>query len=125
MLTGFAAIAGARLAVLGIYGVTAYAVQQRHKEVAIRVALGASPPAIVSIFLRDGALLLGAGTIAGLGGGVMLSRVLRHQLFGVQSFDPLTYAAATLLLLGAGFIAIWWPARRAGGRVDTVAALNQ
>ncbi len=124
LLTAFAG-ASAFLAMLGIYGVTAYAVQQRHKEVAIRVALGASPPAIVSIFLRDGALLLGAGTIAGLGGGVMLSRVLRHQLFGVQSFDPLTYAAATLLLLGAGFIAIWWPARRAGGRVDTVAALNQ
>jgi putative ABC transport system permease protein len=122
LLTAFAG-ASALLAMLGIYGVTAYAVQQRHKEVAIRVALGASGSAIVNIFLRDGAMLVGAGTIAGLIGGVMLSRVLRNQVFGVQSFDFLTYVAAAVLLLAAGLFAAWWPARRAAS-TDPVSALN-
>jgi len=122
LLTGFAAVS-AFLAMLGIYGVTAYAVQQRHKEVAIRVALGASQPAIVRIFLRDGAWLLGTGTLAGLLGSVVLSRVLRNQLFGVQSFDLFTYITASLLLLAAGFFAAWWPARRAAAS-DPVSALN-
>lgn len=123
LLTAFA-IASALLAMLGIYGVTAYAVQQRHKEVAIRVALGASRSAIVNIFLREGAMLLIGGTVVGLIGGVMLSRVLRNQVFGVQSFDVMTYAVATFLLASAGFLATWWPARRAID-ADTVAALNQ
>jgi putative ABC transport system permease protein len=122
LLTGFA-VTSAFLAMLGIYGVTAYSVQQRHKEVAIRVALGASRRAIIGIFLRDGVLLLGAGTLAGLLGGVLLSRVLRNQVFGVQSFDVFTYTIATLLLVLAGIAATWWPARRAA-TTDPVRALN-
>jgi hypothetical protein len=122
LLTGFAAIA-ALLAMLGIYGVTAYAVQQRHKEVAIRVALGASERAVVRIFLREGALLLGAGTVVGLIGGVTLSRVLRHHVFGVQSFDASTYVVACALLLAAGFTAVFWAARGAA-LSHPVSALN-
>ena len=112
LLVGFAAVA-ALLAMLGIYGVTAYSVQQRHKEVAIRVALGATRPAIVRMFLRDGALLLGTGVTLGLAGGAMLARVLRTYVFGVQSLDLPTYLVATLALVAAGLGAAWWPARLA------------
>jgi ABC-type antimicrobial peptide transport system permease subunit len=122
VLTGFA-LTAAFLAMLGIYGVTAYAVQQRHKEVAIRMALGASPGRIMRMFLRHGGVLLALGTAAGLAGGVLLSRVLRQQVFGVQSADLLTYAAASALLIAAGLAAVWWPARRAA-RVHPAGTLN-
>jgi putative ABC transport system permease protein len=122
MLAGFAAIA-AFLAMLGIYGVTAYAVQQRQKEVAIRTALGASRRALTGIFLREGAGLLGVGTAVGLFGGVAASRVLRNQVFGVQPFDALTYAIACALLLAAGFLAILIAARGVSA-ANTVSALN-
>jgi predicted permease len=122
LLTGFAAIA-AFLAVLGIYGVTAYAVQQRRKEVAIRVALGASRRAVAQMFLREGAWLLGVGSLMGLIGGAALSRMLRYQVFGVQSIDLPTYAIAWALVSAAGFTAVFWVARRAA-LSDPVGALN-
>lgn len=112
LLAGFA-LTAAFLAMLGIYGVTAYAVQQRHKEVAIRMALGASPRAIVGMFLRNGGLLLATGTAFGLGGGLLLSRVLHQQVFGVEPVDVFTYAWTSMLLVVAGLLAVWWPARRA------------
>ena len=114
LLAAFAA-AAAGLAMLGIYGVTAYAVQQRRKELAgIRVALGASERAVVGIFLREGAWLLGLGTGAGLLGGIAVSWILRARLFGVQPFDPPTYLVACLLLVGTGLAAAAWAARSAG-----------
>jgi hypothetical protein len=122
MLTGFAAIA-AFLAMLGVYGVTAYAVQQRRKEVAIRMALGATERAVMEIFLRQGGVLLGVGTTAGLIGGAITSRVLRHQVFGVESFAPSIYAAAAAVLLAAGFAAVFWAARKAA-LAHPVSALN-
>ena len=122
LLTGFAAIA-AFLSMLGVYGVTAYAVQQRRKEVAIRIALGASETAVIGIFLREGALLLALGTVVGLIGGAATSRVLRNQVFGVQSFDASTYAIATAFLLAAGFTAVLRAARRAA-LAHPVSALN-
>lgn len=122
LLTGFAAIA-AFLSMLGVYGVTAYAVQQRRKEVAIRIALGASGRAVMGLFLREGAVLLAVGTVAGLIGGVAASRVLRNQVFGVQTFEPSTYAIATAFLLAAGFTAVLWAARRAA-LAEPVSALN-
>ena len=122
LLTGFAAIA-AFLSMLGVYGVTAYAVQQRRKEIAIRIALGASERAVTGLFLREGALLLALGTVVGLMGGAATSRVLRNQIFGVQSFDASTYAIATAFLLAAGFTAVLWAARRAA-LAHPVSALN-
>lgn len=122
LLSGFAVMA-AFLAMLGIYGVTAYAVQQRNKEVAIRVALGASGRAVIAIFLRQGALLLGAGMGVGLIGAVALSRVLGSQVFGVQSVDASTYVLPCALLVAAGFGAIFLAARRAA-RANPVSALN-
>ena len=108
---------------LGIYGVTAYAVQQRQKEVAIRTALGASRNALMAIFLREGAVLLGAGTAGGLFGGAATSRVLRNQVFGAEPFDALTYVIACALLLAAGFVAVFIAARGASG-ANPVSALN-
>ncbi len=112
LLSAFAGGA-ALLAVLGIYGVTAYAVQQRRKEIAIRVALGATNRAVTAIFLRQGAWLLGVGVGAGLAGAFVMSRFLRHQVFGVSSFHLPTYVAASLLLGAAGLAAVLWAARSA------------
>ncbi len=112
LLTGFAG-AAAFLAMLGIYGVTAYTVQQRHKEVAVRLALGATNRNVVSMFLGEGARLLGAGAIAGLAGGALVSRVLQAQVFGVTAFDPFTYGTAAGLLLSAGLGTVLWAARGA------------
>jgi putative ABC transport system permease protein len=122
LLTAFAVIAGF-LATLGIYGVTAYAVEQRHKEVAIRVALGASERAVQRMFLRHGVLLLAIGSAAGLLGGVAVARVLGHQVYGVDSFQIATYLAPCAVLMGFGLTAIWWPVRRAA-MGNTARALN-
>ena len=122
LLTAFAAMS-ACLAMLGIYGVTAYAVQQRNREVAIRLALGASQRAVTGLFLREGALLLGAGTAAGAVGGLLLSRLLRSRVFGVGSVDPWIYVVTCALLLAAGMAAVFVAARRAA-HAQPVSALN-
>jgi hypothetical protein len=112
MLTGFAVIAGF-LAILGIYGVSAYAVQQRTREIAIRMALGAAASGVVRLFLKEGVLVLGIGLAFGLIGAAAVTRVLESQLFEVRVFDPWTLATTCLLLATAGVLATWWPARRA------------
>lgn len=115
LLTAFAAIAGF-LALLGIHGVTAYAVQQRERELAIRMAVGATRRAVVSLFLKESGLVLGIGLIAGLCGAVASARVLEHQLYAVPAIDIPTLAVTTALLGTAGLLAVWWPARRAASR---------
>jgi ABC-type antimicrobial peptide transport system permease subunit len=112
MLAGFAIVA-ATIAVLGIYGVTAYSVQQRERELAIRLALGAGRRAIASLFLRESGGVLVGGLVAGLGGAVAVARVLEHQIFGVQRFDASMLAVTSALMAVTGLIATWWPARRA------------
>jgi predicted permease len=112
MLTGFAIFA-ALLAVLGIYGVTAYAVQQREREMAIRIALGATGRAVIRMFLNDGALVLVSGIACGLLAAAAVTRMLEHQLYGVQRFDASTLVATCALMAVAGLLATWWPARRA------------
>lgn len=112
LLSAFAGGA-AVLAMLGMYGVTAYAVEQRRKEIAIRVALGATNHAVTAVFLRHGAWLLASGIAVGLAGALLMSRLLRHQVVGVNSFDPATYAAACLLLAAAGLAAVLWATRTA------------
>jgi putative ABC transport system permease protein len=108
---------------LGIYGVTAYAVHQRHQEVAVRVALGATVADVTAMFVREGARLLAAGAIAGVAGGVLVSRLLQSQVFGVMAFDPLTFGLATAALIAAGLATVLWAARGAA-RVHPAAALN-
>ncbi len=115
VLAGFAGFA-ALLALLGIYGTTAYAVQQREREVAIRVALGATDAAVVRLFVRRGGLVLGAGLALGLLGALGVARGLAHQVHGIASFDPATMAASGGFIALVGFLATWWPARRAARR---------
>ena len=122
VLTSFALFA-MLLALIGIYGVTAYAVQQREREVAIRVAVGATPGAILRMFLREGGRVLAIGIVGGLFGAIAIARTLANQLYGVQPFDVVTLVGACVFLALTGLLAIWWPARQASTK-DPTAFLN-
>lgn len=111
------------LALLGLHGVIAYAVGQRRREIAIRMAVGASRGSITALFLRQGAVMVAAGLTAGIAGAVALGRLLQSQLFGVTANDPsligLTAAAFGLCALLASF----GPARKAA-KADPATALK-
>jgi predicted permease len=120
------AIAGAMalvLGVVGIYGVIAYAVSQRRREIGIRLALGAQSGEVQRAFVRQALLLASVGIAIGLAGAAGLTGLMKSLLFGVGTLDPLTYAAMALLLAGAAALASYLPARRAAA-VDPVEALR-
>jgi ABC-type antimicrobial peptide transport system permease subunit len=112
LLGGFAAFA-ALLACLGVYGVVAYAVRQRRRDVAIRMAIGAGGGAVQGLFLRQTAGVVAVGLAAGVAGGRTLGAALEDLLHGVRAGDPVTFAAVTTLLGVTTLVAIWLPARRA------------
>ncbi len=112
------------VALLGVYGVIAYAVKQREHEIAVRMALGADARNLTLLFVRQGAVALAAGVAAGLYGATLLGRLLEPQLFGLRSGDAQTLVAAGAVLLLAGLAATWWPARRAA-RTDPAVALRE
>lgn len=118
-LAGFSTV----LALLGIYGVTAYAVRQRQREVAIRVALGADNAAVIRMFLRESGMVLAGGLMIGLAATIAAGRVIESHVFGVRPFDFSTLIAAGVLLAISGMAATWWPVRRAGSS-DVVATLK-
>jgi putative ABC transport system permease protein len=122
MIGAFAAVA-LLLAALGIYGVTAFWVNQRMQEIGIRLALGAGGGDVVRMVLRQGLALTGWGIAAGIAGAAPLGSVLRSLLFGTTVLDPLTFAAVAALLLGTAALACYLPARRAT-RVDPMRALR-
>jgi putative ABC transport system permease protein len=119
----FAAVA-LMLAAVGIYGVMAYLVAQRTREIGIRMALGASARAVMRMVVGRGLALTLAATVLGMAGAAALSRTLATLLFGVAPLDPLTFAAAATVLGGVALLASWLPARRAA-RVDPVVALAE
>lgn len=122
LLVIFAAVA-ALLSAIGIYGVVSYSVVQRTHEIGIRAALGAGAGEILRLILRGGMLMTAAGLALGLVGALGIARLLKALLFGVGSWDPLTVAAAGLLLAAAALVACYLPALRAS-RVDPVTALR-
>lgn len=111
------------LAIVGVYGVIAYAVSQRRAELGVRLALGARPATVVRMVVGQGARLTLIGITAGLPAAFILARSLEGWLFEVQPGNPLAFAATALLLLGIGLVASYLPARRAG-RIDPARALR-
>jgi predicted permease len=114
---------GLLLAVVGVYGVVSYAATQRTQELGVRMALGASPRQVLALLLRQGARLVAAGLLFGLGGAWTLTRAMTHMLVGVSPSDPLTYLSVAALLSFITLLACWIPARRAM-RVDPMVALR-
>ena len=105
------------LATIGIYGVTAHSVSTRSKEIGIRMALGASPQEVWLLVIKEGLLLILAGTALGVSGAFALTRVLQTQLYEVRATDPFVFALTAFLLIIVGITACYFPARRAA-RVD-------
>jgi len=111
------------LGVVGIYGVIAYSVSQRTREVGIRIALGAQLPSVTGMFVRQGMWLTGIGVLAGVLVSFGVMRLMSSLLFGVQAVDPVTYIAVSCGLAATAFLACYLPSRRAAG-VDPVEALR-
>jgi predicted permease len=112
------------LAAIGIYGVLAYQVTQRRKEIGIRLALGSEPRGIFALVLREGAVLLAAGIVVGLAGAFALRRFIQSELYGVGAMDPLVLGAVAVVLSLVAATACSVPARRAA-RTSPLIALNQ
>ena len=114
---------GLVLGIVGIYGVIAYVVSQRIREIGIRIALGAQPAGLLGVFVRQGLWLAGIGAGLGLVAAAGLTRLMSSLLFGVTALDPVTYTAVSALLIAVGVLASYLPARRAIA-VDPVQALR-
>jgi putative ABC transport system permease protein len=121
-LAGFAGLA-ALLAAVGIYGVMAYAVAQRTREIGVRMALGARPETVMGMVLKQGLGLALIGVVLGVGASLALTRLMGGMLFGVKASDPATFVLVAVGLTAVALGACWIPARRAT-RVDPVIALR-
>ncbi|HZI41818.1 MAG TPA: ABC transporter permease [Gemmatimonadaceae bacterium] len=122
LLAVFAAVALV-IAVLGVFGVLSYIVTQRTRELGIRIALGAAPAQVRRMVVARGLSLALTGTVLGLAGAGLLTRLMASLLFGVTATDPMTFAVVTMLLLLSAAVASYLPARRAT-RVDPMLALR-
>jgi predicted permease len=112
------------LAATGIYGVMAYAVSRRTREIGIRMAIGASQAQVLGMIGRRALLLIATGTAVGLGLALMVARLLGQILYGIEPTDPVTYAAVFLMILAIAAVACCIPAMRAI-RINPVSALRQ
>jgi predicted permease len=123
IMLGVAGAMALLLGVVGIYGVIAYSVSQRTREIGIRMALGAEQQIVTGMFVRQGLLLTGIGVVCGLLAAAFLMRLLSSLLFNVRPVDPVTYGAASLGLIATAWVASYLPSRRAAA-VDPVEALR-
>jgi ABC-type antimicrobial peptide transport system permease subunit len=111
------------LAAVGIYGVLAYQVSQRTREIGIRMALGSNARGIFRLVLAEGLVLLGLGFLAGMAGAFAIRKTIQTQLYGVGAMDPMVLVSVGALLGIVALIACAVPARRAA-RIDPIAALG-
>lgn len=122
-LLGAFALISLCLGAIGTYGVISYSVARRTHEIGVRMALGASTGAIVSMVVRQGMAVAFLGIAIGLGGAFAVTRVMKSLLFGITATDPATFFTISSLLIGVGLLACWIPARRAS-RTDPMNALR-
>jgi putative ABC transport system permease protein len=123
LLLGGFSLASLLLASVGIYGVLAYSVARRTREIGVRVALGAAPGRILRLVVGSGARLVMAGAAVGLAGALLLSGLMKGLLFGIGPRDPLSFIFAPAALVGVALLAAYLPARRAA-RISPVEALR-
>ena len=123
LLIGFFAVAALLLATAGVFGVMAYSVSRRTREIGVRVALGASAADVLRLIVGQGVRTIGIGVAIGIAGALALTRTVASLLFGVTATDPATFGGVTLLLVGAALSACYFPARRAT-KVDPMVALR-
>jgi ABC-type lipoprotein release transport system permease subunit len=123
MLSGFFGVLAMLLAGLGLYGVTSYAVGRQRAEIAVRLALGASPGGVVRLVLRRVVVLLAAGAAIGIAMSLWAAKFVGALLYSVDARDPATLLGAAAVLLAVGLFAGWLPARQAS-RLDPTAALR-
>jgi len=114
---------GLLLAAIGLYGVLAYSVARRTREIGIRMALGAQIADVMRLIVGHGLVLVAVGGVIGITVALATGRVLRAYLFGVTSADPATFTAIVFLLAAVAVFACWLPARRAA-RINPVEALR-
>jgi macrolide transport system ATP-binding/permease protein len=123
VLLGLLGGLGLVLALVGIFGMTAYTVSRRTSEIGIRMAFGALPAQVVTTIVRDSAIPIGVGTMLGLGGAALATRVIESFLFQTRPIEVATFAAVALVLIVTGCLAALLPAMHAA-RVDPVATLR-
>jgi putative ABC transport system permease protein len=123
ILLGLFGVTALLLATTGMFGVMAYSVSRRTREIGVRVALGAATGDVLTMVLSQGLRTISIGVAIGIAGALVLTRAVESLLFGVTATDPLTFAGVTLLLVGAALLACYIPARRAT-RVDPMVALR-
>jgi putative ABC transport system permease protein len=122
-LLGAFAVVAVLLAAIGLYGLVSYGVALRTREVGLRMALGAQRMDVLRLVLAGGAKLVGIGVAAGLGGAAASTQLMGTLVFGVSPIDPVTFAAAVLVLVAVALLAHWIPIRRAL-RIDPARALR-
>jgi predicted permease len=123
LLIGFFGITALLLATAGVFGVMAYSVSRRTREIGVRVALGAASGDVLRMILNQGLRTIFMGVAMGIAGSLALTRTVESLLFGVTATDPLTFGGVTLLLVAAALLACFLPARRAT-KVDPMVALR-
>lgn len=123
LLMGVFSLIALLLAAIGIYGVVAFGVTRRVREIGVRMALGARGGEVVALLLRQGGVMVAVGLAVGAAGALVLSRFLAALLYEVQPTDPLTYVSVVAGFAVVAAVATWIPARRAA-RIDPVRALK-